>query len=335
MAAASNAAELSVGQLTPLSLFRIIWSIHLEDKPEITTLLERMAIALEKIADLLDVKDLPKIKSDTGDVVSFVSSELEYPTPPANDITKLQDFLSSRGISIKTIPPEQESDEILDKIALFIGGRLESVKGVLDSIKTNMNTGRTFSLNLRNEPHQAVADATHLCTTLYNIAFLTAYRYQKSPVYQLYATPSTAPRALNFYSGQWLERFVKTQVVSILKSKSFEFSYVCNAQISLPNGDDFELDMLFETEGVIFWLEAKTSDYRKHIEKYSKMAKIIGIDCSHMFMVLADGTVTDNLARDLSSLFGMTVVRIEKFAEQLTKALPENRDTTIENEATP
>ena len=307
----------------------------MEDKPEITTLLERIAIALEKIADSLDVKDLPRIDFDTGDLIPSVSSELEESTLAINDITKLQNFLSSRGISIKTIPPDQESDETLDKIALFIGSRLESVKGVLDSIKANMNAGRAFSLNLRNESQQAVADTTNLCTNLYNLAFLTAYRYQKSPAYQLYATPSTAHRALNFYSGQWLERFVKTQVVSLLQSKSLEFSYVCNAQISLPNGDDFELDMVFETEDVIFWLEAKTGDYRKHIEKYSKMAKIIGLDRLHTFMILADGAVTDNLAQDLSDLFGMTVVRIEKFAEQLTKVLPENRDTTIQNGTTP
>jgi hypothetical protein len=92
----------------------------------------------------------------------------------------------------------------------------------------------------------------------------------------------------------------------------------------LPNGDDFELDMLFETEGDVFWLEAKTGDYRKHIEKYSKMSRIIGLDRSHTFMILADGAVTDGLARDLSNLFGMTVVRVEKFAEHLIKVLPLN-----------
>jgi hypothetical protein len=296
----------------------------LENETQIATLLERIAIALEQIADSLAKTNQSKIQPDTIDAESRVSTEPVEAMSPNNDITRLRNFLASRGISIKTIHPEQESDETLDKIALFIGNRFESVKRVLDSIKANMNVGRPFSLNLRNESQQTVADTTNLCTNLYNIAFLTAYRYQKSPAYQLYATPSTSPRALNFYSGQWLERFVKAQVVSLLKSKSLEFSYICNAQISLPNGDDFELDMLFETEGDVFWLEAKTGDYRKHIEKYSKMSRIIGLDRSHTFMILADGAVTDGLARDLSNLFGMTVVRVEKFAEHLIKVLPLN-----------
>lgn len=304
----------------------------MEDKPEITTLLERIAIALERIADSFARIDQSEIRSDTVDLELPVSPEPIEPAPPINDITRLRDFLVSRGISIKTIPPEQESDETLDKIALFIGNRFESVKSVLDSIKVNMNTGRAFSLNLRNETQRTVADITNLCKNLHNIAFLTEYRYQKSPAYQLHATPSTSPRALNFYSGQWLERFVKTQVVSLLRSKSLEFSYICNAQISLPNGDDFELDMLFETQGQVFWLEAKTGDYRKHIDKYSKMSKIIGLDRSHTFMILTDDAVTDNLARDLGNLFGMTVVRIEKFAEQLTKVLPANRGEAVQGQ---
>ena len=299
----------------------VVRSIHLEDKAEITLLLERIAIALERIADSLAGADQSEETSDAVELESPDSPGPPEPVVPVDDIARLRRFLASRGISIKTLSSEQESDETLDKIALFLGNRLESVAAVLDSIKANMNAGRAFTLSLRNESQQTVADTTNLCTSLYNIAFLTAYRYQKSPTYQLYATPSTSPRALNFYSGQWLERFVKTQVVSLLKSRSLEFSYICNTQISLPNGDDFELDMLFETSGEVFWLEAKTGDYRKHIEKYSKISKIIGLDRSHTFMILTDSVVTDNLARDLSNLFGMTVIRSEKFAQQLATVL--------------
>ncbi len=306
-----------------------LWSIKLEDKAEITALLERIAVALEQIAGLLARTNRSENVSSTHSGLSLASEPIEL-APPVNNIAGLKDFLASRGISIKTIPPERESDETLDKIALFIGNRLESVKGVLDYIKANMNTGRSFSVNLRNKSQQAISDTTNLCTNLYNIAFLTEYRYQKSPYYQLYATPSTSPRALNFYSGQWLERFVKSQVISLLKSRSLDFSYICNPQISLPNGDDFELDMLFETEGEVFWLEAKTSDYRKYIEKYSRMSRVMGLDRSHMFMILADEVVTDSLARDLGNLFEMNVVRIERFAELLASVLPADHSQTQE-----
>ncbi len=299
----------------------------MEDQSKIITLLERIAIALERIADSTHTNYSPKAEADTIEVETSLSSEPELENNAEfNDTSKLQHFLSSRGITIKSIPPKQEIDETLDKIAVFMGNKLDSIKGVLEHIKKTMSTGRSFTINFKNEPQQTIADTTNLCTNLYKIAFLTTYRYQKSPAYILFAVPSTMPRALNFYSGQWLERFVKTQVISLLQSRSIGFSYLCNPQIILPNGDDFEIDMLFEIDGEVFWLEAKTGDYQRHIEKYAKMSTMMGLDRSHTFMILADSAVTDDLARDLSNLFGMTVVRTERFSEQLAKLLPENHN---------
>lgn len=302
----------------------------MDNGTEITHLLERIAAALERIADSIAENDQSIIPPDLEELEASDPPEVEDNLQVTNDITPIQDFLASRGILIKAVPPGQDSDETLDKLAIYIGTKLESVNGVLNLIKSNMNAGRTFSQNLKNEPQQTIANTTFLCTNLYNVAFLTDYNYQKSPVCRLHATPSTAPSALNFFSGGWLERFVKTQVISLLKKKNLQFSYVCNPQITLPNGDDFEMDMLFEAEGEIFWLEAKSGDYRRHIDKYSKMSKLLGLDPSHTFMILADSSVTDSVTRDLSNLFSMTVVRAEKFADQLFWMLTESKDRVVE-----
>jgi len=323
----------------------------MDDIPENRILLERIASALERIAACLEensrsrgepdtnspvapvilepgatrlvVSILPEQSNDAATATIAPESEEPEPVSSVQDITKLKEFLAVRNITLKSLQAESASDEILDKLALFIGKRFETVRTILDLIKSNMNSGIGFGLNLKNMSQQSVADITNLCTNLYSIAFLTAYRYQKSPSFQLYATPSTSPRALNFFSGQWLERFVKTQVVALAQSAALQFSYICNAQIALPNGDDFELDMLFEAAGEVFWLEAKSGDYQRHIEKYSKMAKVMGLNRSHTLMVLADARIDDNIARTLSNLFNMTVVRIDKFAENLAQVLPQ------------
>ena len=84
----------------------------MEEKSEITTLLERIAVALERIADSLTVKSEITTEPDLADKLTpSNSSELVESEPVGNDITKLQVFLASHGITIKTIPPEQESDE--------------------------------------------------------------------------------------------------------------------------------------------------------------------------------------------------------------------------------
>lgn len=241
----------------------------------------------------------------------------------SDDTTRLQAFLSSRNIIVKRVPPAQEIDATLDGIANFMGNNYASIRHILPSIKRHMNEGKSFSMSLKKFPQKVVSDITNLCDRLNKIAFFTHYRYVPSPAYALQATPSTAPKALNFYSGQWLERFIKKQVISLLEKKALQFSYLCNPQVVLSNEDDFEFDMLFEAEGDVFWLEAKTGGYQQHIDKYSRIAKVLGLARPHVYLILTDEAVTDALTKDLSDLSNMTVVRIEKFVEALVGNLPQ------------
>jgi hypothetical protein len=93
------------------------------------------------------------------------------------------------------------------------------------------------------------------------------------------------------------------------------FEYLINPQITLPNGDDFELDILTAIGSSIYWVEAKSGDYQQHVAKYSKFARLLELDFDHSFMVLTD--VPDTLCDALSSLFSMTVCTLRTFEEKL------------------
>lgn len=113
------------------------------------------------------------------------------------------------------------------------------------------------------------------------------------------------------FSGKWLERFVLQTVqksviaVSAEVGKELDFSYLINPQIILPNGNDFELDVIFHVNGSFYWIEAKTGDYQQHISKYSKLSKTLGLDYNHSIMVLTD--IKPEKSNALTSLFSMTV----------------------------
>lgn len=237
------------------------------------------------------------------------------------DSTEIQDFLISKGIQIKTVPSEQEGDESLNKIAIFMGNRYSRIRKFYDKLKSSMNSGNSFTISLRNDTQEQISNICQLAHNLYEIAFLEEYKYQKSPKFILYARPSRMPKCLNFLSGQWLERFVKEQVIQLVQSinPQLRYSYLLNPQIILPNGNDFELDVIFKIEEDIFWFEAKTGEYQRYVEKYSKMSSILNLDKEHSYMILTD--VSENSTKALSSLFKMTVVNIEEFAEQLKQSL--------------
>lgn len=263
------------------------------------------------------IQPKPEIEiQDSGEEIEVkIEERTQYSTE------EIQEFLRSKGIQIKSIREEKESDEVLDKIAMFMGERYSDIKNFYGKIKSNMNEGRAFTMNLRNDTQEKISNICQLGTRLNDIAYLEDYKYYKSPRCILTVRPNRIPQALNFFSGQWLERFVKEEVVQLIKSRNnrIRYSYLINPQIVLPNGNDFELDVIFKIEDEIFWFEAKTGDYQRHVEKYSRMSSMMYLDREHSYMILTD--VQESSTKALTSLFKMKVVNVEKFAEEIKQSL--------------
>ena len=108
-------------------------------------------------------------------------------------------------------------------------------------------------------------------------------------------------------------------LVSKELDKDLEFSYLLNPQVILPNGDDFELDLIFHVNDSYYWIEAKSGDYQQHISKYSKMSRILNLDFEHSIMVLTD--ISPDKSAALTSLFSMTVSSLSQLEEMLIETI--------------
>ena len=292
---------------------------------KLINILERIAVALEKIADKKNIIN-SVFNSSNGQVVEQYETindlEIENEqTIQVNDINPIFRFLSERNIQVKTFKTDEEIDDVLDNIALFMGNRYNRVKKVYNSIKSKLNSGTGFRLDLKNATQEEVSYSCQLCNSLHQIAFLSEYKYFKSPQFLINAKPNRIPTAINFFTGQWLERFIKTEVKNTIRKleRPVKFAYLTNPQIILPNGDDFELDVLFYIEDEIFWFEAKTGEYQNYVDKYSRMAKLMQLDSKHAFMVLTEVNEPNCVA--LKKVFGMEVVNIENFSEKFQNAI--------------
>lgn len=290
----------------------------------LVTEIRRAADALERIADILAQNTLPSGGAGSGDrAAASVQERTAEPTEPesglAGDSTALLEYLGDRAVTVKKWREEEEGDDVLDQIALFIGERYFSLRRVLDLIKRAMNAGDSFTMLLGTQTPEEISNTCQLCTRLHEIAFLSEYEYQRSPRRKLSARPNRIPKALNFFSGQWLERYVKSRVLAETRSRGLRTACLMNPQISLPNGDDSELDILISIEGDVYWFEAKTGDYQQYIGRYERLASILQVDRQHAYMVLTD--VTAQTATALSGLFGMTVVPIQDLPSVVERLL--------------
>lgn len=301
-------------------------------------LLERIAIALERIASSVESINSSInssiIRKGNRNIIVKESGGINEHNLPSEKVELaevrhvddvIQQFLLSKNIKIKTVPPEDPADDVINSLAEFLGNHYTVLKKLLAEIKSNMQRGGTITLAIKSYSQKGISDICQFCTRLHEVAFLEQYKYFKSPNYLVTAKTTTLPKAQNFFSGQWLERFVLQVVQKAVNTVSndlgrqLNFSYLINPQILLPNDDDFELDLIFQVDGSFFWIEAKTGDFQQHISKYSRISKIIGLDYKHSIMVLTD--IQPERASDLTSLFSMTVYDLSQLEAGLTETI--------------
>ncbi|MBN2055458.1 hypothetical protein JW905_11080 [bacterium] len=287
-------------------------------------LLERIAAALERIAMALEadtesaVIGDPVMSTEPGSLpVIEASGDAQSDVRPV-----LESFLTRNNIYIKALPRLDAADDVIDGLAYYLGDRWDALSGIIAKIKRAMQKGLPITESLKNRSQVDVSSVCQFCTRLHDVAFLEYYQYVKSPVYLIKAKTTTLPSAQRFFSGQWLERYILQKVKGVHASLIIEFGggigfeYMINPQITVQNGDDFELDVICAIGKSIYWIEAKTGDYQQHVSKYSKFARSLGLDVDHSFMVLPDAS--SDRCEALTALFSMTVGNLRTFEERLT-----------------
>lgn len=309
---------------------------------ELLRILTRIAIALESIAYHLgnksissslfkETEELIRTTSKTQDKSENVKDkELEnnfFKISDQNDLEQkdmspIERYLKTKNITIKNVPPEDGADEVLDNLATLLGEKFSLIKPFYEKAKETFSSALpSFSMSLKNYPPESISAICQFAQSLHELAFLEDYIYKKSPNYIIYAKPNKIPKAINFFTGHWLERFVKIEVIKLIQqvNPNLKFSYLKNPQVKLPNGLDFEFDILFEIEGEIYWFEAKTGDYQRYIEKYSNIAKILKLDTDHVYVILLE--LPDSVAKSLKNLFNINILRIDDFPSAFLSAI--------------
>ncbi len=230
----------------------------------------------------------------------------------------LVDWLASRHITVKNYRQEQATDEILDRLATFLGERFDSVQTFHDQIRRTLSTGGNVTLNLSSASQAEIGNTTQLCSWLHKYAFLSAYHYNNDQK-NLYASPQRVGKVINFFNGGWFERFVTLQVSGFLAERGWEAAHLANPRITLPNGDDFELDLIYLVENKPLWLECKTGDYQAHVKKYAEVRPILDIPEARAILVILG--ISDSLASQLTSLYKITVANERTLLARVAEAL--------------
>ena len=263
-----------------------------------------MLSKIEQLTQQIESLKQPSVRTSISTPIKTIVAPYEDP-----QAVHILQFLQQRGVNVRTVPNAQESDGVFNEVATLMGNKYYHIIPLLEQIKKNMQKGSSFWLNIAQAPQQAIADMTLVCNKLHELTLLRDYLYKKAPQYNISARPSNEPRAQNFFSGQWLERY-SAQMMRQFASDAWvtDFEILTNPQIIMPNGDDFELDILVYLNGRIYWIETKTGHYQDHIGKYSKFAELLNLPTGQSVMVLPDAN--PEITHRLSMMFKMKVMNL-------------------------
>lgn len=218
---------------------------------------------------------------------------------------RLLEWLAARKISVKEQRQPEAADSVFDELALFLGERFQTLHRLHDTIRKHLGSGTSFSLSMSNRSQEEIANTTQFCKLLSDYAFLTAFKYNRDTK-TIYATPQRDGKVINFFTGGWFERFVMLKIQALIAEYNGSTVWLNNPKIVLPNGDDFELDLLFLVDQQPLWIECKTGDYQAYIGKYVQMRKLLGIAPEHALLAILG--ISDDLAQKLSSVYPITVI---------------------------
>ena len=229
-------------------------------------------------------------------------------------------WFESKQIQIDVDLKALDTQGFFDEVAVELGANYDVLQDVLDRIKKTQKSGYTsVVLNIGKNSQKEMQLITGFCKRLYDYSFVAKYFYNKSEK-RIYLTLQTAPTIVNFFNGEWLEWFVFMRLLKFFYEKNDLFSCLRSFTINFANEDKQEIDVFFLIKSRIpLFIECKSGEFRSMIDKYSKLRQRLDIDKEY-FLLLVLG-LSDEQARGLTSMYGVTFVNEKNFIDHISALL--------------
>lgn len=278
---------------------------------------ERIAVALEGILE--ELKKRNTVEDDELFKNLDLPDDFDWLEEKDTVTLSVQEFLKQKGYDIFYCTFIEDIDATMLMIANSIGKSYSLVEPFILEIKRNIDKPNQFTMRLRKYGQRSVCAICGLATMLKENKLLRYYSYRKAPEYLLIAKPENIGNIHNFYTGQWLEYYVANMVKTVLENRDGHKSVNLNIKVKNRNFVEFEFDVMATLNDEIFWIECKTGEYKKHLPKYKKLARELGIPSNRMFLVVAG--IDDETAKFLSNAHDITICSVENFKSVFEKSL--------------
>jgi len=233
-------------------------------------------------------------------------------------------LLERKGVTIRHIAQVQQDADGLLVLAGVMGQKIDTIRPFLDQIKRSQSSRRRLFLDLSKQSQETISDITLVANLANKAGLLPNYRYLRSPQYKLSSDAPVSPIAINFFTGQWLELYALKVIRDIEEKSGAKLWPLSQVHIQLPNGDQFDLDLVFTVHRRLVWVEAKTTDdFERLLPKYKAISQLICEAPTDAILLWSNYRSGDSLLTTRGALARMTICSPREFPAYVSSLLAE------------
>lgn len=162
----------------------------------------------------------PQLDNQTQEEIADVSNDelSSYSTE------KISTWLESKAIEVKDSQTPRAYDRTYDRLTLLLGNDYPHLQKFYLCIKKRLSDGKSFKLDLATKDVKTISKITNFGSKLHEYTFLSHYRYS-STTKAIFATPNRTGSIINFFTGQWFERFIYLKISQFLTQQGLDYQY--------------------------------------------------------------------------------------------------------------
>lgn len=296
------------------------------------SVLERIADALDDIREQLHTNHQEKEQEIVEHVneqflkeVKRQHTEVPRPITPIEPIPEKEVdtkephpvLQSLKELGVKIIKHEENSEKYTNYTWIIqrMGEKYDDIAKFLKHLKSSLNTLKKKHICLRNWSDAEISSSCHLALELFKRGILDEYKYLKSPVFEMVFQTSRNPDNINFLTGDWLECYVRNLVEQHLRMQQIDYSIAANPIIMMPNGRQFEMDLIIKLNDDLVWIEIKSGEYKSYLSKYEEVGQLLQIPPENRFLILANEK--DAICESLGRSREMNVLNLNMLKREL------------------
>jgi hypothetical protein len=236
----------------------------------------------------------------------------------------LVDYLKSRGVITFEGQDDLNRNEAFEHLARHLGMHFHLLANFYEKVKRCVATGRGQRIDIDNYSHAERSAAVQFGTLLHRHGMLKDFYYHRSPKKQLRVIPTKDGQIGQFLTGGWLEIYVSAVLTRRLRAamSSAKFQLLYNVKGVLPDGREFEADLMAAVEGRLFWLECKTGQWQDYSARFRGLVKIFGVERESAALLLIRPPDANTRAR-ATDMLDMTLLSLEEVDDFISVFLGE------------